>query len=208
MADNVETLRTQLEELSLLVKKQSELLTKTGQQVLTLQVENTKNKVASFNPKNVSRASSKHQPTIDTTDFVTNEDLVQLVGELQGQLDVLEERSIRRLINSQKKSGEILAPLLNHDGEEPSVELFPRDLDAFEKLNNEDLVQLARFYELLPPTAEERAKFDEFVEGTSETPDVDVTIKASDFSNDDLVEAYDKLSRFLGLKFRRGEDAW
>lgn len=203
MADTVESLREQMEELALLVKKQSELLTKTGQQVLTLQVDNTKSKMANFNPKN-----SKHQSSVDTSDFATNEDLVQLVGELQGQLELLEERSIRRLINSQKKQGEVLAPLLNHDGDEPPVEIFPGNLYAFEKLGDEELVQLARFYELLPATEAERAKFDEFVEGKSETPDLDVAVKAADFSKDDLTEAFDKLSRFLGLSIRRGQDAW
>lgn len=205
----VESLKQQVADLAALVKKQSQLLTKTGQQVLSLQVESTKHKVSDFNPKNLSGAPrSRHQPSVDTTDFATNEDLVQLVGELQGQLEVLEERGIRRLINSQKKAGEVLAPLLNQDGEEPSFELFPGTLAEFEKLNDEDLVKLARFYELLPPTAAERAKFEEFIEGKSDSPDADVVVKPSDFSKDDLVEAYDKLARFLGLSFRRGDDAW
>lgn len=204
MPETVESLTEQLKELALLVKKQNEVISKTGEQVLTLQVENTKTRVGHFG----SKPSAKRSPSIDTSDFATNEDLVQLVGELQGQLDVLEERSIRRLINSKKTGNELLAPLLNQDGEEPPVELFPGTLAEFKDLSDEDLVKLARFYELLPPTAAERAKFEEFVETENAAEVETVEVKPSDFSSEDLIDAYDKLSRFLGLTFRRGEDAW
>jgi len=206
----VEQLTQQVSELSLLVKKQSQLLTKTGEQVLNLQVKSQREGVENFDPKSLSGKASqrKKTPTFDTTDFATNEDLVQLVGELQGQLEVIEERSIRRLVNSQKKQGEVLAPQLNNDGEEPPFELYPKDIDAFSKIDDSTLVQLSRFYEVLPPTEEERAKFEDFVEGKSEKLDTDVKVDASAYSKDDLDEAFDKLARTLGLSVRRTVEAW
>ncbi|CDR39362.1 CYFA0S03e02520g1_1 [Cyberlindnera fabianii] len=205
---DVESLTKQIEELKLVVKKQSDLLTKTGEQVLRLQVSSTRGKIDAFDPSSVGGTPKQRRgKQLDTSDFATNEDLVQLVGELQGQLDVLEERAIRRLVNSKKTETELLAPLLSAYGEEPPLELFPRDIAAFEKIGDEDLVKLARFYELLPPTAEERAKFEEFVEGKDSQP-AEVEVTASSFSKDELIEAFDTLSRFLGLSVRRGDDTW
>ncbi len=206
----VEQLTQQVNELSLLVKKQSQLLTKTGEQVLHLQVKSQREGVEDFDPKSLSGKASQRRkaPNFDTTDFATNEDIVQLVGELQGQLEVIEERSIRRLVNSQKKTGDVLAPQLNNDGEEPPLELYPKDIEAFTKINDETLVQLARFYEVLPPTEEERAKFEDFVEGKSDNLEAEVKIDASRYSKDDLNEAFDKLARTLGLNVRRTVEAW
>lgn len=189
----VEQLTQQINDLSLLVKKQSQLLTKTGEQVLTLQVRAQRE--SDNEPKSLSGKVSQRrkQPTFDTTDFATNDDLVQLVGELQGQLEVIEERSIRRLVNSQKKEGDVLAPQLNSDGEEPPLELYPKDIEAFTKINDSDLVKLARFYEVLAPTQEEKAKFEDFVEGKSEKLDTEVAVDPSLYSQDDLNDAFDKL---------------
>lgn len=208
---SVEELTKQVEELSLIVKKQQTLLQKTGQQVLSLQVDAQKKRVEDFEPTSLSGKgkTTKRVSALESTDFATNEDLVQLVGELQGQLEILEERSIRRLINSQKKDTENLALVLNHDGEQPPLELFPSNIEEFTKIKDEELVQLARFYELLPPTAEERAQFEDFVEGKTESPEnPDLKITAASYTKEDLVEAFDSIARFIGVKVRRGVDAW
>lgn len=202
----VEELTQKVEELSILAKKQSDLLAKTGEQVLSLQVQNQKTRVSEFGSFRKSKSSFPQH--IDTSDFATNEDLVQLVGELEGQLEILEERSIRRLINSKKKEGETLAPVLNHNGEEPDLSRYPKDIAAFEKIDDETLVNLARFYQLLPPTKEERAKFEELIEAGDPKLEISVDVKPSDFTEDILIDAFDDLARFLGLPSRRGADAW
>lgn len=209
-------LETRIQQLEELVSRQSKLLTKTGEQVLSLQVAQTGSKLAAFNPHSLSgsdqvKKTSKFQPTSgpESEDFATNEDLVQLVGELQGQFDLLEERSIRRLINSTKQPGENLAPLLNPDGEEPPLELYPKDLDELKSIEDLKLIKLAKFYELLPPTQEERSKFEEYLEGKGENPQLqEIEIKVEDYSKEDLTEAFDNVARFLGVKLRRGENAW
>lgn len=202
----VEELTQKVADLTILVQKQSQLLSKTGQQVLTLQVDAQRQRVSDFDPK----GGKPTRSTVDTSDFATNEDIVQLVGELQGQLDILEERSMRRLINSKKGKTEVLALIPNHDGEEPNLEFFPRDIEAFSKIDDNTLVKLARFYEKLPPTKEERAQFEDFVEGKIEkVPDQDdIQVDASSYSPDELIEAFDNVARFIGLDIRRGVDAW
>lgn len=206
----VEELTEQLQDLSLLVKKQSEMLAKTGEQVLLLQIQNQKMRVCDFG-SSLGKIGGKARlaKSIDTTEFATNDDLVQLVGELQGQLDILEERSIRRLINSQKKDGETLAPILNHNGEEPDLAIYPKDIAALEELDDASLVKLAKFYELLAPTEGERKKFDELVESEDARLDTfEYEVKPEDYSKEELIDAFDDLSRFLGLAARRGTDAW
>ncbi|KAH3673401.1 hypothetical protein WICPIJ_009789 [Wickerhamomyces pijperi] len=210
---NLETRIAQLEEL---VTRQSNIITKTGEQLLSLQVAQTSAKLAAFNPNSLTggevKKTSKFQPTAgpEDEDYATNEDLVQLVGELQGQFDLLEERSIRRLINSTKTSGSNLAPLSNPNGEEPPLDLYPKDIEALKNIDDLSLIKLAKFYELLPPTQEERAKFEEYLEGkTTENPEFqEHEVKVEDYSKEDLIEAFDNLARFLGVSLRRGEDAW
>ncbi|CCH40853.1 hypothetical protein BN7_387 [Wickerhamomyces ciferrii] len=208
----VEELTNQVNDLTLLVKKQSQLLSKTGEQVLSLQVKSQKESIDNFDPKSLRGSSSrvsKKIPQLDTTDFATNEDLVELVGELQGQLDVIEERSIRRLVNSHKKSTDILAPQLNHDGEEPPLEIYPKNVEEFTKISDSNLVQLARFYEALPPTEAEKREFEAFVEGKSDkVQESSIKVDASSYSKDDLDEAFDKVARLLGLPVRRTVEAW
>lgn len=207
-AQTIKELQDKIADLSLVVKKQSELLAKTGQQVLSLQVDKTKQSFNSTAPS----ASSKLRnlpPTIDTSDFATNEDIIQLAGELQGQLELIEERSIRRLINSKKEPKEILAPLPNSDGEEPPLEHFPKNIDDFINISKKSLLILAKFYDLLQPTTEEISKYEQFVENNEIQPVTDVTdIDESQYSEVETNDCFDQLARFLGLTVRRNTDVW
>ena len=99
MSDELTKLRSQVEELQQLVKKQNLLISKTGQSVLELQLAKQKTDVEEFDSKYAGGKSKTVASHGDTTDFATNEDLVQLVGELQGQLDSIEERSVRRPVS-------------------------------------------------------------------------------------------------------------
>ncbi|AGO11306.1 AaceriACR047Cp [[Ashbya] aceris (nom. inval.)] len=210
----VEGLKKQVAELQALVKRQGVLLTKTGQSVLELQVSKQKHDMANLDEKFLPKGGASK---FDTTDFATNEDLVQLVGELQGQLDTMEERSVRRLVNSTKVDDkDFLAPLPNADGEIPDVKdgLFPLTLGDFKKLDHVKVYKLAKFYELLPPTLREQEKFEDFLEGKvenfhiSETPDDDVKAEVERLTEEQLDDIYNDIARYLGLRCRSGTSVW
>ncbi|CEP62072.1 Mrp8p LALA0_S04e07118g [Lachancea lanzarotensis] len=220
MSDELSKLKTQVEELQQLVKKQNLLISKTGQSVLELQVAKQKSDVEDFDSqytgfnKKGKSGSAVHD---DTTNFATNEDLVQLVGELQGQLESIEERSIRRLVNSTKvDKKDYLAPLPNSDGETPKTTegFFPRSLGDFETVSDVDLFRLAKFYELLAPSLKEQEKFDDYLEGkldnfhVGDLPEADIKKELENFSPDQLIETFNDVARFLGVKSRRGTDIW
>ena len=144
-------------------------------------------------------------------------DRVQLVGELQGQLDSIEERSVRRLVNSTKgEKKDYLAPLPNADGEIPSVTegFFPRALEDFESISDINLFKLAKYYELLPPSLKEKEKFEDYLEGKLENfhindmSDEDVEKELKEFSQDQLTETFNDVARYLGVRSRRGTDIW
>ncbi|OWB76122.1 hypothetical protein B5S32_g271 [[Candida] boidinii] len=230
----IEELQKQIEELANVVKKQSIMLSKTGHQLLSLQVKQTSkelgnvkipsvnkdgipsfreskiNKTTTENPENESEIPSSVD--IDVNDFITNQDIVQLVGELQGQLTLLELKNIRRISNSRLSEDEdIIAPIPNQDGEEPAIEIFPKNIAEFKELADDTVLDLCQFYELLPPTAQDEAKMKAFMEGKIETPNLDpseFTPCADDYSEEDLGLYYDELARFIGLKFRRRENVW
>ncbi|KAM3160696.1 MRP8-like protein [Lachancea thermotolerans] len=218
MSDEVAKLKSQVEELQQLVKKQNLLISKTGQSVLELQLAKQKTDVEEFDSKFAGAKSGKHAASHgDNTDYATNEDLVQLVGELQGQLDSIEERSIRRLVNSTKsEKKDYLAPLPNADGEIPSAtdSIFPESLEDFENITNVKLFKLAKYYELLPPSLKEQEKFEDYLEGKldnfhiNDMTDEDVEKELKNFSEDQLVEAFNDVARYLGVKSRRGTDIW
>lgn len=215
MSDELKKLKSQVEDLQELVKKQNLLISKTGQSVLELQVAKQRADVEDLDSKFVAAKSGKSH--IDTTDLATNDDLVQLVGELQGQLDSMEERSIRRLVNSTKtEKKEYLAPLPNADGEIPTVSdgFFPRSLEDFETLSNVNLFKLAKFYELLPPSLKEQEKFEDFLEGKVENfhindaTDEEIEAELKNYSEDQLTDIFNDVARYLGVRTRKGTDIW
>ncbi|AMD22751.1 HHL019Wp [Eremothecium sinecaudum] len=215
MSTEIDGLKAQIEELQALVKKQSVLLSKTGHSVMELQLQNQKKDIKNLDDKYLTKGGSSK---LDTTDLATNDDLVQLVGELQGQLDIMEERSIKRLVNSTKtEANDFLAPVPNADGEIPSVEddgIFPRTLGDFEKLDSTQLYQLAKFYELLAPTLKEQEKFEDYLEGKVESFHInstaidDVKKEVESLSEEQLDDIFNDVARYLGIKSRRGTSVW
>lgn len=214
MSSDLDLLRQQVAELQELVKRQSLIISKTGQNVLELQVSKQKSDVNAFGKPSASKSSVAQ---LETADLATNEDLVQLVGELQGQLDTIEERSVRRLANSIKTDPkDLLSPLPNADAEIPVIgeSLFPKSLKEFEEISNVALFKLAKFYELLPPSLKEQEKFEDFLEGKvedfhiSEIPDEEVEKELKKYSSDQLDDVFNDVARYLGLRLRRGTAAW
>lgn len=180
---SVEELSKQVQELSAVVEKQSKLIAQTGKQLIELQVRDVKSKIN----------EADLRPDIDTSDFVTNEDIVQLVGELQSQLDALEDRSIARIYNS-KLADETsdLEPLTNKDGDLPPDDLFPKNLKEFKSLDKYQVVRLSEFYEILVGAQDEEA-----ILSGKESNTLDERVAAvSDEQSADLRVG---LARYLGI---------
>ncbi|CAI4044553.1 hypothetical protein SKDZ_11G0740 [Saccharomyces kudriavzevii ZP591] len=219
MSNEIDLLQKQISELQDLVKKQSLIISKTGERVLELQVAKQKNAVSDFDSKFSKSISKKSGSTaqFDATDFATNEDLVELVKELQGELNFIEERSIRRLVNSMKKGDDdVIAPLPNADGDIPDTSdgVFPKSLKEFRDIADLKLIRLAKFYERLPPTLKEQEDFENFLEGKveafhiNETTDEEVSKELEKFSKNELDDAFNDVARYLGLSLRRGTEIW
>ncbi|GMG55701.1 unnamed protein product [Ambrosiozyma monospora] len=221
--ETVEALKEEIIQLKELVKKQSKLLAQTGEQLLEIQVRQTSAELKALDPHKLKGSSKIKEDkstntlnplsagsitsAIDTSEFATNQDLVQLVGELQGQLIILEQRSIDRTANSFLTSPEDgVIPLTNADGDPPNQFLFPKTLQQFHDLKDDDLLQLCTFYELLPPNYQDEARMQAFIAGKIKTPNLepgDYEITVDDYSKDSLFEFYVKLARYLGLKVKR-----
>lgn len=212
-------IQQRIDQLEKLVEKQGALLAKTGQQLVQLQVLDVKARMKliddvqrQLNPQD----KLKGVDDLDLTDYVTNEDLIQMVGELQGQLDGIEDRSIRRVYNLTTRGS--IAPLSNRDGEQPTEDLlgfkFPATVAEFEKLPKIDIIQLALFYEVLVPDTRleslaQAAKLDdpEAVKKALEEKTLALALlKIHDLISDaDLKAAFDDVARYLGLSIRKGE---
>ncbi|KAI0463430.1 hypothetical protein LJB42_003457 [Komagataella kurtzmanii] len=194
----LQQLKDQLKTLQEDVSKQKKVLQKTTQQLLEYQVEDTRRKLQELPTPNAE---------IDLSDYTTNDDIIQLVGELQGQLDIVEERAIRRTANSTitLDSERKLAPLRNNDGEE--LLDFPTTLKQFSEIDDDLLIELLRFYDLLPLTSAEKNQYQEFIDGSVDVPTLQVDVSSSDFSKKELDELFDTLARYIGVTFRRG-DSW
>lgn len=235
----VTDLKKRIYQLEQLVQKQNKIITKTGQNVIELQMDKQKRGVQEF--ANIeSNVPSQSQPStiynnkgvvgFDTSDFATNEDIVQLVGELQIELNNIEERSIRRMINASKhKPKDILAPLPNADGETPTFDydFFPTSLDDFININDFNLIKLAKFYECLPPTPKDKEELDKFLNEKIENIQIsedknnsdqfsDVVLVSDEqlkedlkhYNKDQLNDIFNEVARYLGLGNRRGTDIW
>lgn len=198
----VEQLNEKIESLTKIVEKQSALISKTGQQLIEMQVKNVKSKMNQIDTK---------QP--DLSDYVLNEDIVQLVGELQSQLDCLEDRTIARIFNS--KLGPVsvgkIAPLSNKDGELPTFDYYPQTVTDFSKLKTEEILELCEFYELIVPNDESLQQFlnDEKLQTLEEASNlIENKTKAEDLSEGEIKDLQDELARYLGLLHRNSQDAW
>lgn len=195
--ETIKALQAQIDDLKIQLTKQHTIVVKTAQQVLSMQVKDTRQKMDAIpNPGAIANGG------IDTSEFATNEDLVQLVGELQGQLNLLEQKSVLRTINAhQSKDEDILIPLPNVDGIMPIKDIFPHSIAEFKSLAGETILHLCKFYQLLAPTLEERAKMQAFVEGKIESPNVgaDFDAPADDYPPETIEEMFSELADFLGI---------
>ncbi|CAK7900929.1 hypothetical protein CAAN1_11S00540 [[Candida] anglica] len=211
---SIEQLSEQVRNLTAIVEKQSQIIAQTGQQVLDLQVKDVKSKMNSMD-------IDGGKPSIDVDDFVTNEDIVQLVGELQGQLDFLEDRGIKRVINSTIDKTDlraIIAPLTNRDGELPNNEIFPNTVDEFLNISPPTIILLCEFYELINNNNDESLqKLLESGAVSSIEEAHAVFQQQQSESLEDKLKAYtpqqldifvDELARYLGLRFRKQKSVW
>lgn len=209
--ENVGDLQKQIDDLKSEIVKQRNIIAKTAQQMLSLQVGETKKQMDAI-PDPISISGGNANSGIDTSDFATNEDLVQLVGELQGQLNLLEQKSVLRTVNShQTKDEQIILPLPNLDGDMPISEIFPHSIAEFRDIGDDLIVSLCKFYQLLPPTLEERAKMQAFIEGKINSPNdkliEDFEPPADDYPPETIDELYVELANFLGVShIKRGSD--
>lgn len=208
-ATDVQELKKRIESLETLVKRQNLLIGKTGQSMMELQVSRQRSDLANFQ---TSKGSS-----LDTGDVATNNDLVQLVAELQGELNNMEERSIRRLANTSKtKPDDNIAPLLNGDGDIPNVKdsWFPKTIKEFETLTDVALFRLAKFYERVPLSGKEQEKYEQYLDGKIEnmqitdSSDEDIAKEVTNYSADQIDDIYNDVARYLGLSTRRGVHEW
>lgn len=196
--------------------KASLLISKTGESVMQLQLDKQRADVKKFDD-NFSTLKVK-ESAIDPTDFATNGDLVELVGELQGELSHIEERAIRRTINSTKTdSNDTLAPMPNLDGDIPTLKekhLFVATLGKFENIGDEQLYRLAKFYERLPPAMKEEEDFAKIVSGKveeiniNEISDAEIREELKKYSKEELNEIFNEVARYLGVRCRRGANIW
>lgn len=155
--------------------------------------------------------SSKYleESSIDTNDQpLTSEDIVELVTELQGQLDLLDERSIRRTANAfVNDSTDVIAPLPGRDGELPQSDEdtpFPQTLGDFKSLDENQVEYWLRWYELLPPDEKELSS----ILARAGTTLDKMGMKTPQPVNIESDAHFDCLARFLGLRIRRVKGAW
>lgn len=154
--------------------------------------------------------------SIDTSEFATNGDLEQLVEELQGQLDYLEERSIRRVANNNKRDpADAIGPLPNADGDLP-IDLkipLPETVQEFSNIKDLDLCKVAEFYGVLPfPQSDLEA----ITEGLRNEEDVSIPTftdaTAADqlkkYTKEEMDVIFDTVARYLGLNNRRTKGTW
>lgn len=194
----VEQLNERINGLSSLVEKQSALISKTGQQLIEMQVKNVK---TSMNNMDMKKGKSND---VDLSDYVTNDDIVQLVGELQTQLDSLEQRSINRVLNSKCQSPEDkITSVTNKDGD-VMEDLFPKTVKDFKGLDKVSLIQLAEFYELILPDAENVDQFlhdnkSQSIEQAHSNSKDSIAAHIDDFSDQDISAIRQDLAKFLGL---------
>ncbi|VEU19720.1 DEKNAAC100233 [Brettanomyces naardenensis] len=206
------SLQDQINELKLQVGKQRKVLAETAQQLLGLQLKQSREQLAAIpnpDPASVlaSEGSRGSTTSLDNTDFATNEDLVQLVSELQGQLTILDQRSYNRVSNSLlTEDDEEILPLPDVDGNFAPKDIYPGTVREFKDLSAEKLIKLSSFYELLPETAEEEARMKAFIAGKITSPNVppeEFQPKADDYSSETLDKLYEDFRKFIGVRFKR-----
>lgn len=210
--NNSVDLAQKVEQLSELVQKQGQVIAQTGKRLMEMQLSDVKSKMALMD--------ASTQPKFNIEDYATNEDIVQLVCELQGQLDYMEDRTIARTFNSHltkaSDNNEKIAPLCNRDGT-MAPEYFPSTVGDLNKISPADLLLLCEFYDLIVenetnPEMEAIMKADtltaedaeKLMNNTLENKTAEQ--KLEQFSAQDVDDLFDEFARFIGVRIRRGAE--
>lgn len=162
------------------VKKLQTMLLATGQQLMQLQMEQRRSKIDDLGAKAQELRQLAPDAAPRQSEYVTESDLNDMVVELQGQFNILDEKSIKRALNSQTKSD--LVPLPNVDGEYSPT--FPATLQALQTLSREQLFKEWNFLELMPNVE----SLDDILNKDNEKENQKV-----------LDELYDSFSSFIGV---------
>lgn len=189
----------EIAELQAQIKRLQTVVAMSGKQIVELQLESTRRRNEDVDRRNKELQSGLQvgsQPSVqDKGDFVSNDDIVELVTELQSQLDILDERSIRRTINSRASKSTPIVSLPTIGNEYPDT--FPVTLGDFEALSAGEIEQLARFYELVPLDASEVQDLLSKVKMTAE--EAGISAPTDEEAKNQPQENYNNLARFLGL---------
>lgn len=212
--ERINALEEKVASLTSLVEKQSKVIANTGKQILLFQVNDVKTKM--------SQMETKPNTDVDLSDYITNDDIVQLVSELLGQLDALEDRNIGRIYNIQlteKDTSKKVAPLTNKDGDLPSSDIFPNTVGDYLTIKDAQILQLCEFYELII-TNDDKDNINKFIEDGNmsleeaqkllqgNSGEANIEKKLLELSSEQINELHDELSRYLGLKFRKSDSLW
>lgn len=202
----LESLQGQVDQLTKLVEKQNKIILSTGEKLMQMQVEQQK-------AKHKDLETSKSSIVESSDDFVTNEDIVQLVGELQGQLLALDYKSFARVANSNKGIKEPLEIVPNHDGEFPAEKIYPLNKLDFKTFSDTKVFVLAKFYELIPDFRD--AEVDEiclkhFNELSISPAETELLTKEAELwlpEKSNRSDLYNKLAIYLGVETRKEKEA-
>lgn len=232
----IESLQKDVANLTALLHRSSKAIAETGQRVMKIELAQERSAVNAIpsDPLGLNAGGSTQQQRKasaaggddEENAPVGSEDLVELVTELQGQLDLLDVRSTRRSANTTKTDdAEGIAALPGPDGVIPTDLLpqggddqedgladlpeFPRTLGEFKALPDTHIDFWLKYYELLPP---DEAELRELL---GNDPEADRAVKESlavthkdVVSQEERDERFDTLARYLGLKPRRTKGAW
>lgn len=219
----VESLQAEINALREQLKKNTRVVLNTGEQVIAMQMEKQRKGLAEVDIKTGTGGdagqasdvgkSGKAAQDADLGDMEEDQPLMQsevvdLVAELQGQLDVLDERSIRRTANAGiTNDDDRVAPLPGSDGVSPEADDgFPQTLKEFKAMGPKLVEQWARYYELLPPDENEIQEL--LARAGAEDEDIEVPPMPASYSPEQMDDMFDNLARFMGLRVRRSKGVW
>ena len=200
MAAEEVDLKQQVATLAEQLKKTQKVLSQTGQQVMSLQLSQRSTGINEIGDKTRELQAAAGLPQENkqssiSGDYVGMNDLQDMTVELSGQLQILDERNIRRIANSHRtEPDQCIAPLPDSVGEFPRK--FPKTVHEFASLEWPEVIQLCQYYEIVP----EDIGADSFLKDEQGNP--------RDPSDPLLTELFDSLARFMGLRARRTDGVW
>lgn len=228
---SLESVKAEIDNLASQVLRNSKAVADTGRRMLNFESTGTGAGATAKSGSSRNYADSDDEDDDGArgiSSAVANEDLVQLVTELQTQLDILDERSIRRTANAfATQDGDLVAALPGNDGFIPGESLapksaaatsvtdkdedesslpktpFPRSVLEFKLLPRNEVEAWLRYYELLPP---EEAELHSIL--SKATPSTGAAAGKDYLSEEDATRHADLLARFLGLRIRKGKAVW